>query len=89
MQELTTNNYTTGEQHKELSTSRVSKDKADLVTVATKLDRLMKTTFVQTSGLQFDGYQSDLLAAILFYYVIFGDFPVRGVCLQLFLGKVV
>ena len=39
MQELTTNNYITGEQHKALSTSRVSRDEADLVTVATKLDR--------------------------------------------------
>ena len=39
MQELTTNSYITGEQHKELSISRVSRDEADLVTVATKLDR--------------------------------------------------
>ena len=38
MQELSTNSYITGEQHKELSTSRVSRDEADLVTVATKLD---------------------------------------------------
>jgi len=29
MQELTTRSYTTGEQHKELSTSRVSRDEAD------------------------------------------------------------
>ena len=39
MQELTTNSSITGEQHKELSTSRVSRDEADRVTVATKLDR--------------------------------------------------
>ena len=36
-QEMISNSYTTGEQHKELSTSR-SRDEADLVKVATKLD---------------------------------------------------
>ena len=35
-QELTANSYTTGEQHNELSTSRVSRDEADLVKVAAK-----------------------------------------------------
>ena len=38
MQELTAISYTTGEQHKELSTSRVSRDEADLENVAAKLD---------------------------------------------------
>ena len=38
MQELTANNYTTGEQHKELSTSTVSRDEVDLEKVAAKLD---------------------------------------------------
>ena len=38
MQELTANSYTTSEQHKELSTSRVSRDEADLVKVEAKLD---------------------------------------------------
>ena len=49
VQELTTNSYTTGEQHKELSTSRVSRDEADLVTVATKLDRF--TPFLDDKSL--------------------------------------
>lgn len=38
MQELTTNSYTTSEQHKDLSNSRVSRDEADLEKVATKLE---------------------------------------------------
>ena len=37
MQELTTRSYTTSEQHKELSASQVSRDKADLGKVAEKL----------------------------------------------------
>jgi hypothetical protein len=41
MQDLTVNSYTTGEQHKELSTSRVRRDEVDLVKVAAKLDRFM------------------------------------------------
>ena len=39
LQELTRNSDITGEHHKELSTSRLRRDEADLVTVATKLDR--------------------------------------------------
>ncbi|CAJ1064633.1 hypothetical protein SNEBB_002215, partial [Xyrichtys novacula] len=38
IQELTTRNYTTAEQHKELSTSRVTRDEADLGKTAEKLD---------------------------------------------------
>ena len=38
MQELTMNSYTTGEQHKEFSTSRINRDEADLEKVAVKLD---------------------------------------------------
>ena len=38
MQELTGNSYTTSEQHKELSISRVNRDEADRDKVAAKLD---------------------------------------------------
>ena len=40
LQELTTNSYITGEQHKELSTSSVSRDEADRVMVATKTGQI-------------------------------------------------
>ena len=38
MQELTTRSYTTSEQHKELSASRLRRDETDLGKVAEKLD---------------------------------------------------
>ena len=38
MQELTTRSYTTSEQHKELSASRLRRDETDLRKVAEKLD---------------------------------------------------
>ena len=38
VQELTARSFTTGEQHKELSASQVSRDEADLGKVAEKLD---------------------------------------------------
>jgi len=38
MQELTTRSYTSSEQHKELSTSRLRRDETDLGKVAEKLD---------------------------------------------------
>jgi len=50
IQELTTNSYTTGEQHKELSTSRLSRDEAHLEKVAAKLDSF--TPFLDDKSLR-------------------------------------
>ena len=56
LQELTTNRYTTGEQHKELSTSRVSRDEVYLVTVATKLDRFTLFSDDESMVISSQGY---------------------------------
>ena len=65
MPERTTNSYTTGEEHKELSTSRT--DEADLVTVATKLDRF--TLFSDDKSLSYHhrGYLKMKLAMYMTY----------------------